>query len=59
MNVISAIPLKIIWSVAKKRKPAYRWALAMPSGAMCVRRNSVAAMMDVNIICIDNQQDHL
>lgn len=56
VNVISVIPLNIIWRVAKKRKPAYRWPLAMPSGAICARKKSEAAMMDVHIICIDNKK---
>jgi len=51
VKVISAIPLKNICRDAKKRKPAYKWALSMPSGAMWVRRNSVAQMMLVNAAC--------
>jgi len=51
VKVISAIPLKNICNDAKKRKPAYKWALSMPSGAMWVRRNRVAQIMLVNAAC--------
>ena len=55
MKVISAIPLKNICRDAKKRKPAYKWALSMPSGAMWVLRNRVAQMMLVNAACTSEQ----
>jgi len=45
------MPLKNICRDAKKRKPAYRCALSMPSGAMWVRRNSVAQMILVKVAC--------
>lgn len=63
VKVISAIPLKNICRDAKKRKPAYKWALSMPSGAMWVRRNNVAQTMLVNAACTSehmlHNQEHL
>ena len=56
VNVISAMPLKNICSSAKKRKPAYRCALSMPSGAMWVRRNSVAQMILVKVACVMKEE---
>ena len=53
VNVISAMPLKNICREAKKRKPANRWALLMPSTAMWVRRKRVAHTIAVNVACKD------